>query len=116
MHRTSKKWVVSLDSVDEYEQAISEDTRYTLLMHDLRSTSGGSDGVHHMLLSTPAMRALWSTRLGHASGPLWSRSRYSSTAMHHVSGHVFGAPGHSVLRCACGGTELHHRDAGLSRR
>src|SRR5215831_3161719 len=34
--------VVSLDSVDEYEQAISEDARCILLRYDLRSTSGRS--------------------------------------------------------------------------
>src|SRR5215831_958501 len=33
--------VVSLDSVDEHEQARSEDARYTLLMHDTRFASGG---------------------------------------------------------------------------
>jgi hypothetical protein len=49
--------VVSLDSVDEYEQAISEGTRCTLLMYDPRSSSGGSHGVHHMLLSLPARHA-----------------------------------------------------------
>src|SRR5215510_529847 len=107
-----EKQVVSLDSVDKSEQAISEDTRCTLLMHNTRSASGGSHGVHHMLLSTPAMHALWPTRLRRASGPLWSRSWHPATAMHHVSGHVFGAPRHGILRCACGGTELHYRDAG----
>ena len=30
----TRKEVVSLDSVDEHEQARSEDARYTLLMHD----------------------------------------------------------------------------------
>src|SRR4029450_614511 len=60
--------VVSLDSVDEHEQAIREDARCTLLMHDTRSASGGSHGVHPMLLSTPAMHALWPTRLRRASG------------------------------------------------
>src|SRR5215831_15681883 len=39
--------VVSLDSVDEHEQARSEDARYTLLMHDTRFASGG------MLWSSP---------------------------------------------------------------
>jgi len=73
--------VVSLDSVDEYEQARSEDARYTLLMHDTRSASGGSYGVHHLLLSAPTMHTLRPTRLWHASGPLWSRSRHSSTAV-----------------------------------
>ena len=34
--------VVSLDSVDEHEQAIREDARCTLLMHDTRSTSEGA--------------------------------------------------------------------------
>src|SRR4029453_6196664 len=95
--------VVSLDSVDKSEQAISKDTRCTLLMHNTRSASGGSHGVHYMLLSTPAMHALWPTRLRRASGPLWSRSWHPATAMHHVSGHVFGAPRHGILRCACGG-------------
>src|SRR4030095_12765686 len=89
--------VVSLDSVDEFEQARSEDVRYTLLMHDTRFASGGSYGVHHMLLSAPTMHTLRPTRLWHSSGPLWSRSRHSSTAVHQVSGHVFGAPGHGVL-------------------
>ena len=64
--------VVSLDSVDEHEQARSEDARYTLLMHDTRSASGGSYGVHSMLLSTPAMHTLGPTRFWHSSGPLWS--------------------------------------------
>src|SRR5215510_16272408 len=108
--------VVSLDSVDEHEQARNEDARYTLLMHDTRSALGERHGVHHMLLSAPTMHTLWPTRLGHASGPLRSRSRHSSTAVHQVSGHVFGTPGHGVLRCARGGAELHHRDAGPSRR
>ncbi len=92
--------VVSLDSVDGHEQARSEDARYPLLMHDTGSASGGSYGVHHMLLSAPTMPTLRPTRLWHASGPLWSRSRHSATAVHQVSGHVFGAPGHGVLRCA----------------
>ena len=51
-----------------------------------------------MLLSSPTMHPLRPTRLWHASGPLWSRSRHSTTAVHHVSGHVFGAPGHGILR------------------
>ena len=92
--------VVSLDSVDEYEQTISENTRCTLLMYDAQSSSGESHGFNHMLLSSPVMHALRQTRLRRASGPLWSRSWHSSTAVHHVSGHVFGAPGHGVLRCA----------------
>src|SRR4030095_6959917 len=111
----SQIMVVSLDSVDEFEQARSEDVRYTLLMHDTRFASGGSYVVHHMLLSAPTMHTLRPTRLWHASGPLWSRSRHSSTAVHQVSGHVFGAPGHGVLRAARGGTKLHHRDAGPGR-
>jgi hypothetical protein len=40
-------WVVSLDSVYEYEQAISENTHGTLLMHNTRSASGERYGVHH---------------------------------------------------------------------
>jgi hypothetical protein len=44
--------------VDEFEQARSEDARYTLLMHDTRFASGGSYGVHHMLLSAPTMHPL----------------------------------------------------------
>jgi hypothetical protein len=43
--------VVSLNSVYGYERAISENVRGKLLMHDTRSASGGSHGVHHMLLS-----------------------------------------------------------------
>src|SRR4029453_9182043 len=42
-----RRRVVSLDSVDEHEQARSEDARYTLLMHDTRFASGG------MLWSSP---------------------------------------------------------------
>ena len=49
-NRVAENQVVSLDSVDGYEQAISVDARCTLLMHDTRSSSGGSHGVHHMLL------------------------------------------------------------------
>jgi hypothetical protein len=49
--RFTEVTVVSLDSVDEHEQARNEDARYTLLMHDTRSASGGSHGVHYMLLS-----------------------------------------------------------------
>ena len=64
--------VVFLDSVDEYEQTISEGTRCTLLMYDPRSSSGGSHGVHHMLLFLSAMHALRQARLQRTSGPLWS--------------------------------------------
>src|SRR4029450_12036559 len=110
MTRKDHPMVVSLDSVDEFEQARSEDVRYTLLMHDTRFASGGSSGVHHMLLSAPTMHTLRPTRLWHASGPLWSRSRHSSTAVHQVSGHVFGRAGHGVLRVRGGGAKQHSVD------
>src|SRR5262247_1404547 len=51
-------------------KAISEGTRCTLLMYDTRSSSGGSHGVHHLRLSSPARHALWQARLQRASGPL----------------------------------------------
>src|SRR6266849_3531393 len=56
---TWKIWVVSLDSVYEYERAISEHAHGTLLMHNTRSASGESHGVHYQLLSAPPMHALW---------------------------------------------------------
>ena len=59
--------MVSLDSVDESEQAVSDGTRCTLLMYDTRSSSGGNHGVHHMLLSSPAMHALRQVRLQRTS-------------------------------------------------
>ena len=51
--------VLSLDSVYEYERAISENAHGTLLMHKTQSVSGESHGVHHQLLSEPPMHALW---------------------------------------------------------
>ncbi len=51
--------VVSLDSVYEYERAISENAHGTLLMHNTRSASGEIHGVHHQLLSEPPMYARW---------------------------------------------------------
>ena len=57
------RWCPSIAWMD-MKQAISENARCTLLMHDTRSASGGSHGVHHMLLSSPAMHALRQTRLG----------------------------------------------------
>ena len=51
--------VLSLDNVYEYERAISENAHGTLLMHNTRSASGESHGVHHQLLSEPPMHALW---------------------------------------------------------
>ena len=51
--------VLSLDSVYEYERALSENAHGTLLMHNTRSASGENHGVHHQLLSEPPMYALW---------------------------------------------------------
>src|SRR5262245_24372873 len=56
--REGQFWVLSLDSVYEYERAISENAHGTLLMHNTRSASGESHGVHHQLLSEPPMHAL----------------------------------------------------------
>src|SRR5712691_1762310 len=56
---TGQYWVVSLDSVYEYERAISENAHGTLLMYNTRPASGESHGVHHQLLSEPPMHALW---------------------------------------------------------
>src|SRR5262245_13616259 len=53
----SKNRVLSLDSVYEYERAISETAHGTLLMHNTRSASGESHGVHYQLLSEPPMHA-----------------------------------------------------------
>src|SRR5215211_3084497 len=80
---SGKTSVLSLDSVYRYERATSRNARCTLLKHDTQSALGGSHGVHSMLLSSPAMHALrpaWR----HPSGPSWSRSRYSSAAVHQV--------------------------------
>src|SRR6266446_7560433 len=85
--RVNNNWVLSLNSVYGYERAINENARCTLLMHDRQSASGGSHGVHHMLLSSPAMHTLRQTRR-YPSGPSWSRSRHSSAAVHQVEGHV----------------------------
>src|SRR5262249_39390509 len=76
--------VLSLDSVYEYERAISENAHGTLLMHNTRSASGESHGVHHQLLSEPPMHALWPTRLRRSSGLSWGRPRHSSAAMYPV--------------------------------
>lgn len=48
-----KNSVVSLDSVYEYERAISENAPGTLLRHNTQSASGARDGVPHPLLSPP---------------------------------------------------------------
>src|SRR5205807_1760685 len=56
--RSMAGWCPSIAWMNMYK-AISEGTRCTLLMYDTRSSSGGSHGVHHMLLSSPAMHALW---------------------------------------------------------
>jgi len=100
---------VSLDRVDTYAQALSADARCPLLRHATQSTSGGSQGGHRLLLSTPAMHAVWPTRLRRTSGPGWCRSRHTALARHHGPGAVCGAPGHRVLpfsdtgvgKCSC---------------
>src|SRR5262249_38203241 len=47
IERGTKPSVLSLDSVYEYERAISENAHGTLLMHNTRSASGESHGVHY---------------------------------------------------------------------
>src|SRR4030095_14399519 len=83
--------VLSLDSEYEYERAINENTHGTLLMHKTQSASGESHGVHHQLLSEPAMHTLRSTRLRRSSRPAWGRPRHSSAAVHPGGGDIFGS-------------------------
>ena len=66
-------WVLSLDSVYEYERALSANTHGTLLRPNTRSVSGAGQGVPHPCLSDPPkarpMGTAASALLGAVVGP-----------------------------------------------
>jgi hypothetical protein len=63
----------SFATCSKYERAINENAHGTLLMHNTQSASGESHGVHHQLLSEPAMHPLRSTRLRRSSRAVLTR-------------------------------------------